>query len=557
MSNLNPADLPALEQAILRIIIRRGRVSLSALEKLVEGAPDEGPTEHSRSVRAAGDRLANAHWLDAQSRGDEVIYAQRAPRSSVTETGAFKPGDFFTAEKLRAALDTESKVEHQTPAPGQVVFWMVALNLINAFVLGILDVVAISSFIGELGTRSLPLLWIGEMVIGLIVTSSLLPVIDRLPRLISMRRFLGILVFIYIAIVALFLVGVPTKFLAPLLYLLYSDQFLIFSAIYWSLSNDLFTMAQTKRLFPILTSGDTSGRVLGYAIFSLPALLGFTAFADSISSNPAILVGISAVLFVLGLVHSLIVFRGAKLDVARTDTMQRSLRENLAEGFEMIREVPLFRYLSVSGVLMWTCLMILWFQFYLTLDEAAAQGANFSTLYSTFAIAVLFTPLVLQWTVTRRLLQRVPARDAILVLPIAILLSVTTIIGFPGILTSVLGLFVIVVVQVSWDFSVTQSFQNLIPDERRGRVGAILSNYPYALGMILGSASVGTLILLQPSLGFSDPQLRAFALTLAMIAAVAGVTSMLWARATYEDSLFSWRIRRRQRARDLLDKIDL
>ena len=49
----------------------------------------------------------------------------------------------------------------------------------------------------------------------------------------------------------------------------------------------------------------------------------------------------------------------------------------------------------------------------------------------------------------------------------------------------------------------------------------------------------------------------AFALTLAMIAAVAGVTSMLWARATYEDSLFSWRIRRRQRARDLLDKIDL
>ena len=41
------------------------------------------------------------------------------------------------------------------------------------------------------------------------------------------------------------------------------------------------------------------------------------------------------------------------------------------------------------------------------------------------------------------------------------------------------------------------------------------------------------------------------------IAAIAGVTSMLWARATYEDSLFSWRIRRRQRARDLLDKIDL
>ena len=41
------------------------------------------------------------------------------------------------------------------------------------------------------------------------------------------------------------------------------------------------------------------------------------------------------------------------------------------------------------------------------------------------------------------------------------------------------------------------------------------------------------------------------------IAAVAGVTSMLWARATYEDSLFSWRIRRRQRAKDLLEKIDL
>jgi hypothetical protein len=144
-----------------------------------------------------------------------------------------------------------------------------------------------------------------------------------------------------------------------------------------------------------------------------------------------------------------------------------------------------------------------------------------------------------------------------MVLPLAILFSVTTIIGFPGVVTSVLGLFIIVVVQVSWDFTVTQSLQNLIPDERRGRVGAILSNYPYALGMILGSLLVGTLILLQPSLGISDLQLRAFALTIGMIAAVAGVTSMLWARATYEDSLFSWRIRRRQRAKDLLEKIDL
>ncbi len=549
MNKSDPADLPEIEQAILRIVLRRGRISSRALEKLVKGGPDE--------IRAAGERLANAHWLDAHPRGDELIFTQHAPRTSVTETGAFKPGDFFTAEKLRAALETTPPAEHQTPAATQVIVWMVILNVINALVLGILDVVAISSFIGELGTRSLPLLWIGEMLLGLVVTSSLLPVIDRLPRLISMRRFLGALILIYIVIVALFLVGVPTKFLAPMLYILYSDQFLIFSAIYWSLSNDLFTMAQAKRLFPVLTSGDTSGRVIGYAIFSLPSLLGFTAFAEQVAANQALLVGISAALFLAGLIHSLIVFRGAKLDVARTDTTQRSLRENLREGFEMIREVPLFRYLTLAGTLMWMCLMILWFQFYLTLDQAAAEGANFSTLYSTFAISVLLTPLILQWTVTRHLLQRVPARDALMVLPLAILLSVTTIIGLPGVVTSILGLFVIVVVQVSWDFTVTQSLQNLIPDERRGRVGAILSNYPYALGMILGSLLVGTLILLQPSLGFSDDQLRTFALTIGMFAAIAGVTSMFWARGTYEDSLFSWRIRRRQRAKDLLEKIDL
>jgi len=550
--NLSPSELPALEQAILRLILQRGRVAESALEKLVEGNPLQ--------VKEASDNLVRAHFLVRDSRGGRIVYSLRASRiTSAPETGSFKPGDFFSADRLRAALkiETDAATETRTPAPLQVVLWMVALNLMHALVLGVLDVVAISSFIGELGTRNLPWLWIGEMLIGLIVTGGLLPVIDRLPRLISMRRFLTILISIYLLIVALFAFGVPVKFLAPLLYLLYSDQYLIFSAIYWSLSNDIFTMAQARRLFPVLTSGDTSGRVLGYAIFSLPALLGFTALAQKISASPALLLGLSATLFLIGLLQSYFVFRRANIKLARTDTETRSIRENLREGFEMIREVPLFRYLSLATLLVWSALMIMWFQFYLTLDAASAAGNNFSTLYSTFSIAVLLTPLILQWTLTRHLLVRVPARNAILVLPLTILLSYSIVIGFSGVTASVLALFIIIVVQVSWDFTVTQSLQNLIPDERRGRVSALLNNYPYAVGMILGSLTVATLTLLQSALGLSDERLRAYALTMGMLAAVAAVTTMLWARATYEDSLFSWRIRRRQRAKDLLEKIDL
>ena len=82
---------------------------------------------------------------------------------------------------------------------------------------------------------------------------------------------------------------------------------------------------------------------------------------------------------------------------------------------------------------------------------------------------------------------------------------------------------------------------------------ALLSNYSYALGIIFGSALLGLLLLIERHL---PPEIfRLLALMLALIAALGAVTAALWARSTYEESLLSWRLSRRQRNSDVLDKL--
>jgi len=49
---------------------------------------------------------------------------------------------------------------------------------------------------------------------------------------------------------------------------------------------------------------------------------------------------------------------------------------------------------------------------------------------------------------------------------------------------------------------------------------------------------------------------RLLTLMLALMAALGSVTAALWARSTYEESLLSWRLTRRQRTSDVLKKLD-
>src|ERR1700690_242406 len=217
LSIMSLPDLPPAEQAILKFLLRRGSSSESTLRAgLTENRVSES------EIALALDHLEKKQWLKKTKKGNETIYSVvMAQRSSnnLTDVNLHRRSSTSSIASVFHMLESTEEpakpVAVPKPRGGTIFFVLIALGIVNSFVLGVLDVVAISGFVTELGTRNLPWLWISEMVIGLLISGSYLRIIDRLPRSFMMKIVLGFLVFIYAIIFGLFALGISTQILYP------------------------------------------------------------------------------------------------------------------------------------------------------------------------------------------------------------------------------------------------------------------------------------------------------------------------------------------------------
>jgi len=549
--------LPPVEQAVLKILLRRDTVTDSVLRKAL------APKQFSESeIRLALEHLEQERWLKRTLIGDKVVYsivlAQRST-SRLAELNLHRRASASSLSSVVLILQSlEGTAETEAAAPpqgaGVVLFVLIALAIINSFVLGVLDVTAISGFVTELGTKNLPWLWTAEMVIGLLISGSYLRIIDRLPRSVMMKSLLGLLVLTYAVIFGLFALGIATKVLYPLVYLVYSQQVIIFPIVFWNLASNYYSMADARRTFPILASGEMIGNLIGYSVFSLPGLMGLKDLEQFIVANPSILVGIGAGLLLAGLALMLLVLHGPSEKVQKAVEQKTSVIQDVRDAYGTIRAIPLFRYLFVTMMLVWVVLTVLWYQFYTALDQMSSSPDKFSTFYSVFEIGLVLVPLILQWLLIAALMRRTPPRDMALGIPVVLIASLFLFIALPLPVIAIGAIFFPIVLDKAWDTPVFQTLQNLIPEDRRGRVSALLNNYTYAFGTIGGGLLVVLVLMVGNSLTWAPGTIREISLMLAFFAALGAATSALWVRATYEDSMFSWRLTRRQRT-DLLDKI--
>jgi AAA family ATP:ADP antiporter len=111
-----------------------------------------------------------------------------------------------------------------------------------------------------------------------------------------------------------------------------------------------------------------------------------------------------------------------------------------------------------------------------------------------------------------------------------------------------------VVLDKAWDTPALQVLQNLIPNECRGRVSALLNNHTYACGTIGGALLVVLVLTIGSRLAWTSGMIQELSLVLAFLAALGAIAAAWEVRIIYEDSMFSWRLMRRKRT-DLLDKI--
>ncbi len=434
-----------------------------------------------------------------------------------------------------------------------ILFILIGASLVNTFVLGIVDVIAVSGFVGHTGIENLPWLWCGKLLLSFFLSSVVVQVIDRLPRITMMRTLIAFLLGTYLLLALFFFLDLSTKILYPVMYLIYAQQAILFPMVFWNFATQRYNLTQAKKYFPILASGELLGRLLGYSLFTLTGLLGFVGISESMIENPSALMVGSGILYAIGYY----LFTRTSIPTEAVQIQERSaFFENIKSSFEIIRQVPFFRYVAMLVALTRAILLILLYNFYVSLNAASEQGFQFQTLYSIYNLALLFLPLIFQWTSGENLLGKISPAIGYLVLPSTLLLCVGYTFAFPSILSGVIVLFIAKIVYRGWHMPLYQSLYSLVPEERRGRVRVLIGNYAYIFGSLISAVLTGLALIIVPLLETNFVSARTLYLLIALLAAIGAVYIAFRIRTTYEDSLFSWRIARRKRDSALVTELD-
>ena len=431
---------------------------------------------------------------------------------------------------------------------------LIGAALVNTFVLGVVDVVAISGFIGDTGIEKLPWLWSAELILNLLISATVIQLIDKVARIKMMRVLILTLFLTYSVLAGLFFLEVSTKILYPIMCLIYAQQGILFPMALWNLANQIYTPSEAKKFFPVLSSGDLLGRFVGYSLFTLTGLLGHADLSDSVVQNPTILMAVSALLYAVG---TFVYARFPDFQTSFPVQEESTWIKNIKTSYETIQEVPFFRNVATLVSVTWIALTLLLYNFYNSLDAASAEGLQFQTIYSAYNISVLLLPLLFQWTIGDELLERISPKNGYFFLPVTILIAVGLAFFIPGLWGGVSSYFIVMIVYRGWYMPLYQSLYALVPSQNRGRIRGLLGSYSYIIGSLLAALFIGGTRLLLDYLDVDIANAYSINLFVALLAAFGAIFVASRIRATYEDSLLSWRVARRKRASDALDKLDL
>jgi AAA family ATP:ADP antiporter len=420
------------------------------------------------------------------------------------------------------------------------------LLLCNSFALEVADVVAVSGFLSEVGLPQLLLVWIVDMTLIMLTTGLQSLVVDRFDRIGLIRSMIFAFIFVYTLLRILFAFGMPAWFNYSFLYLLSDQQWLFFPLVFWILANDIFDMAQAKRIFPLIASFGFVGQIIGLGMAAAaPRVLG----SQGISSIELISVIVLIYLLALGVVS----FGLRGVSIRETMHQSESVGEALAEGWRFINEVKSFRYLTLSMMVVGLALTIIEFHFLFVSDAIFTGTGNFQTFYSLYRLGFTVLAIIFQSLLTSRIINKFDLKNTFLILPSALLVSAVSILALPGIVLAAAGRGLSRLVYSTVDESARKAFQALVPEERRGRVSIFMESYLPAAGTILGSVILGIIVLIGLPRNTYYSELY---LGLAAVAAIIAVWLVIQMRKHYDSSLWNWRLKRRQRRADVLNKLD-
>lgn len=434
--------------------------------------------------------------------------------------------------------------------PGRVLL-LSFLLCINALVLESTEVVATSGFVSNVGVPQILAVWTTVMLIAMLASSGYVLVVDRVNRAgLGIGLFL-IFSLIYTGFYLMFIVGAPDFLTYGLLAVITEQQWTLLPLLIWALANDTFTVSEAKRLFPLLSAMAFLGGVVGNA---LAAAIGQTLGSESYR-----LLLINAVLVLFG-AGALLFSRSRLTTPPQHVSTHLPLHVVIREGIEFVRDVPAYRFLSIAMILMGLCLNTIEFQFLYDVATHYTDPGRLQTFYAIYKIASVPVLLLLQAWGAAWLLNHIGFKHIFALLPggtfLALLLTMIWINPI-GIFTgAIVGSYVVRQMLAGIDQPARRAFQGLVPDQRRGRVSALMEGFLYPLGSVLSCAFIGS-VLFGVSQGWLAPATgRLVYIGGALVCAAAALVAIQRFHTSYDKSMLSWRLKRRQHGRSILDQLE-
>jgi AAA family ATP:ADP antiporter len=436
------------------------------------------------------------------------------------------------------------------PGEAGLVLLLAILLMGNSAALAVSNVVSVSGFLSEVGVNQILIVWIVDMLLVMLSTGLQSLIIDRYERVSLLRWMSFLFALLYVVLRMFFVFGVPGWINYSILFLLTEQQWLFFPLIFWTLANDLFDMAQAKRLFPLIASGNFVGQILGLGVAAAaPELL------SRVDVSSAELLSMSVLIYLL---LYLLISEGLRnVNLRRRSRQHESLRETLTEGWGFVKDVPSFRYLMLGMLVVNVAFTVVEFHFLSVTSSSEFFGSagSFQTFYSLYNLGATLAAIAFQVLLTGRLIGRFGLRNTFLIFPLILLGGISWIVLFPVSVISVVGgLGLPRLSKSTIDESARKSFQALVPEERRGRVSMFMDSYLFAAGAIVGSLILGAVLLIGDQLDLS--RVYFVYLAIAALAALVALWFIVRMRAVYDASLLNWRLKRRHRAVNVLEKLE-
>lgn len=461
---------------------------------------------------------------------------EQPPRFSPDPTPVIKPKAARAAEssgrapgEFRAEMTSVSLRKRALP---------IAASLAAVSVAGLLtEVVATAQMLTLLGPRILlvmyPLGGLGLLLIALAQSRY----VDHQARL-PMLRLVSLGYAIAFSVALAMLAGSVWPAVAVCLVWLLADQlnFLV-PLLLWSLAGDEFNVAEGRKVFGWIITWTYAGQLVGLGVATAsPAILSGwdLPLTSLLVIDPVICLALA--IFLPRTMRDSSAARGSERD--------QSTREAVRSAVEFVWSIPAWRSLLIGSLLTFMAGMTAYLGYAALADRIIPEDAGQLQMYIGGVGLVAFAICwVVQITAAEKLQERFGIPAILLILPVATvvagaLLWAST--GISSLALAAVGISFWLVPRWSLDENARRGALSLVPDERRARVSFVVDLLPMSIGLITsGPLALAGILTGQYWISFA----------VAVVLALAAIPFMLKVRRTWDDSMLSWRLRRRKRNR--------